>query len=356
MKRGFLMGLAMLFGMALSAQEQQELLNLKVEARGDYQHEYIRGATDDDASGFKGKFLNIRIDGNISDEFSYSYRQRLNKNDSGDSFFDATDWIYLTWKKRGFEVSAGKQVVAIGGFEYDLAPIDLYFCSEWWQNIPCYQLGASVAYSFNGGKDKLLAQFCESPFRGDVEVIDALGNISTKKQEEMYAYNLMWMGSHGWFNTLYSVNMIEYLPGKYINYISLGNKFDFGKVQVELDLMNRATSGHTFFFSNVSAITKISWQPTKKLNLFAKGSYDVNSSDVDKDFLVAAETEVARIGAGVEYFPLKDGRNDVRLHAAGSFTFGETLPSGVLRDNNTYISVGVTWRMNLLSIKNDKLF
>ena len=344
--------LAVLFGIALQAQEQQELLNLKLEARGDYQHEYIKSVTDDDASGFKGQFLNLRIDGNISEEFSYSYRQRLNKKNSDATFFDATDWVYLTWKKNNFEISAGKQTVAIGGYEYDAAPIDLYFCSEWWQNIPCYQLGASVGYNFNSGKDKLLAQFCESPFRGDVEMVDAAGNITTKKQETMYAYNLMWVGSHGCFNALYSVNMIEYLPGKYVNYISLGNRFNFNGVSLEVDFMNRATSGHTFFFSDISAITTIAWRPTECLNIFAKASYDVNSSDVDNDILVSAGTEIVRVGAGVEYYPLKNGRNDVRIHAAGSFTFGETTPATVLRDNNTYLTVGVTWKMDLLSLKN----
>ena len=344
--------LAVLLSITLQAQEQQGLLNLKLEARGDYQHEYIKSVTDDDATGFKGQFLNLYIDGKISEEFSYSYRQRLNKKNSDETFFDATDWVYLAWNRRNFEVTAGKLIVAIGGYEYDASPIDLYFCSEWWQNIPCFQLGASIAYRFNSGKDKLIAQFCESPFRGDVEVVDAAGNITTKKQKEMYAYNLMWVGSHGWFNALYSVNMIEYLPGKYVNYISLGNRFDFNRVSLEVDFMNRATSGHTFFFSDISAITTIAWRPTECLNIFAKASYDVNSSDVDNDILVSAGTEIVRVGAGVEYYPLKNGRNDVRIHAAGSFTFGETTPATVLRDNNTYLSVGVTWKMDLLSLKN----
>ena len=352
MKKAFFLGLAAFFGLALQAQEQQSLLNFRVEARGDYQHEYIQGATNDDATGFKGKFLNLRIDGNISEEFSYSYRQRLNKNHSDASFFDATDWVYLNWKKNNFDISAGKLVVAIGGYEYDIAPIDLYFCSEWWYNVPCYQLGVSAGYSFNEGKDKFLAQICESPFRGDVAVVDADGNVVMKKQKDMYAYNFMWMGSHGWFNTLYSVNMMEYLPGKYVNYISLGNRFKFGKFTIDVDLMNRAASGQTFLFSDVSAITTIAWRPTEKLNLFAKASYDVNNSGVEKDFIVSPGAEVTRVGAGVEYYPLKDGRNDVRLHAVGSFTFGNDTPATALRDNNTYLSVGVTWKMDLFSIAN----
>lgn len=41
--------------------------------------------------------------------------------------------------------------------------------------------------------------------------------------------------------------MMEYLPGRFINYISLGNKFTFDKVALELDVMNRASSHQTFF-------------------------------------------------------------------------------------------------------------
>lgn len=334
MKNTLLLGLALFCCSALYAQEQQ-LLNLRIEARGDYQREYIENSAIDENCGFKGKFLNIRVDGNISKEFSYSYRQRLNKEHSDASFFDATDWLYLTYKKNNWELSAGKQVVAIGGYEYDAAPIDLYFCSEWWQNIPCYQFGGSVAYNVSGS-DKFLFQLCESPFRG-------------KLPDEMYAYNIMWVGSHGWFNTLYSVNFVEYLPGKFANYISLGNKFNVGKVTIDLDLMNRAASGQAFLGKDFSVIGKVAWQPTEKLNLFAKASYDVNNTSTGKDFLVTPDTEITRVGAGIEYFPLKDARNDVRIHAAGSFSFGDN--ASVLLDNQTYFSVGITWRMNLLTIK-----
>lgn len=349
MKKSLLLGLAVLFGAVVYAQEQN-LLNLRLEARGDYQREYFDGSAVDDNCGFKGKFLNLRADGEIGGGFSYSLRQRLNKEHSDASFFDATDWVYLAYKTGDWEFSAGKQVVAIGGFEYDAAPIDLYFCSEWWNNIPCYRLGGTVAYTFAGDShsDKFSFQICESPFRGDITLADG----SVHKQEEMFAYNLMWASSHGWFSSLYSVNFVEYLPGKFVNYISLGNRFHMGRVTVDLDLMNRAASGQAFLGKDFSVIGKVAWAPTEKLNLFAKASYDVNNTSTNKDYLVSADTEITRVGAGVEFFPLKDARNDVRIHAAGSYSFGDnTNPAGVLLDSYTYLSVGVTWRMNLLSFK-----
>ena len=335
MKKIFFAILALAMCMSLSAQEQK-LLNLRLEARGDYQREYLEESTIDENTGFKGKFLNLRLDGNINSEFSYSYRQRLNKKNGDASFFDATDWLYLTYSKNNWQLSAGKQVVAIGGYEYDAAPIDLYACSEWWQHINCYQWGGSIAYALNEGKDKIMFQLCESPFR--------------VAKEEMYAYNLMWVGSHGCFSTLYSVNMMEYLPGKFVNYISLGNRFDVGNVSVELDLMNRAASGQAFLAKDFSVIGKVAWRPCEKLNIFGKASYDVNNTENAKDYLVVADTEIKRVTAGVEYFPLKDGKNDIRLHAVGSYTFGDDAgASTVLLDKQTYITVGVTWKMDLLN-------
>lgn len=338
MKKFLISVCATLFCMVIGAQEQN-LLNLKIEARGDYQREYVEDEAIDGNCGFKGQFLNLRVDGNISKEFSYSYRQRLNKKNGDANFFDSTDWLYLAYTKDNWQLSAGKQVVAIGGYEYDAAPIDLYACAEWWYNVPCYQWGGTVAYMLNGGKDKFSFQLCESPFRGALD-------------GDMFAYNLMWVGSHGWFNTIYSVNMIEYLPGKYVNYISLGNRFNMGKVSFDFDVMNRAASGQAFLGKDFSVIGKLAWRPTEKLNLFGKASYDVNNTSTGKDFLIAPDTEITRVSAGVEYFPLKDARNDVRLHAVAAYSFGEnTNPTGVLLDNQAYITVGLTWRMNLLTFK-----
>lgn len=341
MKKTFLLGLLMLFGTIAYAQENS-LVNLRVEARADYQREYVRSNEVNDNSGFKGKFLNIRMDGNITDDFSYSYRQRLNKPNKDASFFDATDWIYLTYTHDNWSLSAGKQVVGIGGYEYDRAPIDLYFCSEYWNNIPCYQVGASVAYTTSSGNDKFMLQLCESPFRKDPLNVE---------NEEMYAYNLMWYGSHGRFNTIYSANMIEYLPGKFVNYIVLGHKLCFGDFALEFDVMNRATDEHTFFGKDMSVMGELQWRPIEKLNLFARASYDVNKTDVASDFCVAPGTEITRVGGGVEFFPVK-GSKDIRMHLNGCYTYGNNgNTAGALQPEQTIFDAGITWRMNLLTLK-----
>lgn len=309
-------------------------LKIQLETRGDYQREYVDGNVQDDNTGFKGKYLNVTLSGDITDDVRYVFRHRLNKMGNNSSFFDATDFLYAEWDAtKRITLSAGKQVVAIGGFEYDRAPISLYFCSEFWNNIGCYQWGASVTYNIGNSNDKLLFQVCESPFR-------AFAN-----NRETYAYNLMWMGSHGPINTLWSANMQEYDKGKYISYLSFGNEINISsKIKLQLDLLNRASNHNAFWFKDCSLIAELSYMPTKKLNVFAKTTYDVNKTDHTADYTVMPQTEIRRIGGGLEFMPLANDK--LRLHANYCYTFGKNgNPEGVLNDKHAFFDVGLTWRV-----------
>lgn len=327
---------------AIASAQEGELLTLRLETRFDYMQEYVKDEKINDNSGFKGRYLNIRMDGTIADGLTYSYRQRLNKPQKDASFFDATDWMTITYARNSWSVSTGKQVVGIGGFEYDGAPIDLYFCSEYWNNIPCYQIGVSGAYTTSDLKDKFLIQICESPFRR---------NALNVYNKEMFAYNAMWYGSHDIFSSIWSVNMIEYLPGKFINYIALGNKFTFGDFYIDLDIMNRAASFKDLVGKDMSVMAKFQWSPAQNLNIFAKVTHDFNNSEEAGDWCVLPGTSITRAGGGLEYFPLKDSKN-LRLHLNCCHTWGNnSSPAGVLQNRQTIIDGGITWMMDMLKIR-----
>lgn len=342
MKRIVSVLLAMLSVVLVSAQESK-LVNLQTEVRFDYQREYLNGDAVKPNSGFKGKYLNVILNGSFNEHFSYSYRQRLNKAHADQSFFDATDWIYLTYKlNKNWSFAGGKQVVGIGGYEYDRAPIDLYFCSEYWNNIPCYQFGVSATYTTNSGKDSFMAQFCESPFNF--------------RNEDLYAYNLMWYGSHDRYNSIWSVNAQEFAPGKFIYYIALGNEFKVGNAKLQLDFMNRATSHQPFWFKDCSVMGELSYLVGNKLNVYGKVTYDVNRTNSIGDFCVLPGTELTRVGAGLEYYPLPEGNRNIRLHAYVCKAFGENgNEAGTMLPKQTLVDVGIKWKMDILSLTN-KIF
>lgn len=334
--------------------QQNEALNwgiqrMGIEARADYQREYVSGDAIKENCGFKGQYLNFRVDGKFNEKLSYSYRQRLYKAQADETFFDATDWMYLKYHvNERLAFSAGKQVVAVGGYEYDRNPIDIYFGSEYWWGTRCYQWGIDAAYDFNGGKDILMAQVCQSPYGSPLEV-------DGKCYNDLYAFNLMWYGSHGWFNTTYSVNMVEYLPGQFINYIALGHKLNMGDFSLEFDFMNRAVRNQTFLFKDCSLIGDLTYSTSDKLNVFVKATYDVNNTDDMGDYCVLPGTEVTRVSAGIEYFLLPD--KSARVHAALCQTFCSEEKAGVdFLPEQTMASVGLKWNMDLLALNPFSLF
>lgn len=328
---------------ALFAEEapEAELFRLDATARVDWQYLSPFNKTDDAETGFKGKYLMFRIDGQITDGLTYSWRQRLNKGVANSSFFDNTDWLMIDYATHGWNFNAGKEVVAIGGWEYDAAPYDLYGVSVFWNNIPCFKLGASIGRQLTPD-DHLTAQVTQSPF-------------FTTQNSNMYSYNLMWNGHHGIFDAIYSANLVEYVKGHYINYISLGNKFTAGKWSLELDLMNRASSHQTFLFKDCSVVGQLSFCPDSRWKIHAKATYDVNHSGTDADFTVLNGTELTMVGGGIEYYPLLKNRTSLRLHANAYYSWGKNAnTSDPMQNKTVFASVGVTWNMNFLNIKKRK--
>ena len=331
--RTILLGVMALCGSMAMAQGDAKV-NLRLEARGDLQYENIEGHTIDSNTGFRGKQFNLRLNGNINDSWSYVYRQRMGKPNGDASYFDAVDHINLTYTTGAWSFTGGKQTVAVGGYEYDRAPIDFYFGSEYWYNMACYQWGVNAKYNFgNESNDALMLQVVQSSFRS--------------VNPSMLSYNLLWTGSYGWLDILHSVNMLEYQPGKFVNFIALGYQFNMGDFKLQLDWMNRADVEH-FGFDDFSLMADLSWGASEKLNVFAKATYDVNKDNV-ADLCVLPGTEVTRVGAGVEYFPIKDSQ-DVRFHAGYCYSWGTNtnLTEGTLWDNHSFVSVGVTWKMSVL--------
>ncbi len=310
---------------------QNNDFSLRFNTRADYDYNYFEGKNNDN-SGFAGKFLNIMLDGKINDKFEYHWRQRLNRTNFTSNFFEATDWAYLTYKiDNNFSLSVGKQVVAIGGFEYDYAPIDVYFYSDFCNVMPsCYEFGTSLTW--NANNQALTFQISNSIFK-------------QQPFDGLYAYNLLWNGNiAAWWKTLYSTNLIEYRAGEYVNYIALGNQFYVDNFVIDLDYINKYIDGQDNFFADFTLTTQVKYQ-LPQLNIFAKVSYDQNKSEYSRfispnywTMTVAPGTEYMLFGAGVEYFPIKNSK-DVRLHAVVSSN--DKAPA------NLFLNAGITWNMKL---------
>lgn len=298
-----------------------------MEFRADWQSTWQGGSQVDDASGFRGSFINLKLAGNLGRHWNWALRQRFSKDMlRAGGYLNATDYIYLQYHPtERWTITAGKQFVAIGGFEYDSAPIDVYKYSRFCDMVSCYGFGISVAYDLTP-HDNLLFQAGQSGFMGG-----ALNR---------YAYSLKWTGHHGFYQSLYSFGLHELERGRYIGVMALGNRFDLGRCQIVADYTNRyahVEGAHPF--KDFTLVGQLHAQPIKALDLFAHYAFDRNDGN-KADSLVANGTNLHTIGVGAEYFPLH-ARKDLRIHAAYYHSFNK----------EDYLTVGLTFRPDLLRLK-----
>lgn len=159
----------------------------------------------------------------------------------------------------------------------------------------------------------------------------------------------MWVGNNGCLGTMYSANLVEYMPGKYISYLALGHKLTLGRLCLEADFMNRASSGHTFLFKDCSIMAELAYRPIDKLNVLGKVTYDVNRTGKAADCSVFDGTELTSVSGGVEFYPL----SNIRLHAMYAYTFGKNSnQDGTMKPGRDFMSIGLMWNVNLLKLKN----
>ena len=316
--------------------ETTDLVNVNVGARFDWNQTSRDGHNESSESGFMADYLRLRLDGQIIPGLTYSWRQRFNKAHADGYILDATDWLFLAWQYGNLHLSAGKETVLIGSSEYDRNPMDVFVFSDFVYNIACFQLAATVGYDLSKS-DRLSLQLSQSPF-------------SSKDLRNLYSTNLYWAGSHGIWSTLWSANMAQYAPGRWINYIALGNRFDFNPVWFELDLMNRASS-HGAFFGDHSIVANLGYDINSRWTIHAKFSYDRNKENT-ADLCVAPGTDLKMGGAGVEFYPIRRDNHRLRLHADCYYSWGDNGNSADLMQNKTLRwGAGVTWEMDLFSIK-----
>ncbi|MDE6135804.1 MAG: hypothetical protein K2F79_09560, partial [Muribaculaceae bacterium] len=191
---------------AETAAHNETVLDISFDTRIDFQNQWQKGHTDGALSGFKGQYFMFSVSGSIMDGLvDYSWRQRINRRKNDSSAFDDTDWVWVRANYKGWHISGGKEVLLIGGWEYERNPLDLYSASVFWNNVPCYEFGLTVSCDL-GPSDNLAFQAIQSPWH-------------TPERNNMYGYNLLWSGKHGIFSSLWSANLFEYLPGRYISYI-----------------------------------------------------------------------------------------------------------------------------------------
>jgi hypothetical protein len=323
----------------------------------------VTGKAEQHNYGFHGDYFNFLLGGDIGDHISYFIRQRIIPHAGTVNFFDNTDYLYIQYKFNDqWALRMGKEALFVGGFEYDAPPIDVYYHTHYWGAFPCFHLGVSAIYTDKSGKNKVVLQVANSPY---VKYVDNDDNVHNNWKKGLFSYNLYWAGNFGPFHTLYSINMMEYQRGKFINYIALGNQLKFNKWSIYVDYTNRA-AGFDKFFNDFSLASRVDWHVSPSVNLFAKGGYEqntsgqyytINNTDVDVDMLMPNNRAYYFYGLCMEYRPRI--YPDLRVHAyvanSTMSNFNEYVGYHGWKNMNLTANVGVTWWLNFMKFLPEKL-
>lgn len=289
-------------------------IDIKLETR------YGFAAISDDSYGFRGDYINLRINGSINENLSYSFHHRLNKPILSNDLFNATDWAYLLYRKGNWGVQAGKMQLEYGGYEYDEAPINIYYSSEFYDNFAkAFTFGLSALY-YLGESNRIVFQISQSPF-------------SFNTSDRALSYSLCARGESGFYGWKHSVNLFDLPEGGHVGNIALGNCFTAGPAKLELDLVQRGNMKSFRFFDDCAVIANLVVSPTDWMNMMVKASYDRNFSQFDP--LVPVPGEYWSYGGGFEFFPKPESR-EFRIHALYYYFHAPT------------VSLGLTWKIRLL--------
>ncbi|MCF0211956.1 MAG: hypothetical protein HUK17_03560 [Bacteroidales bacterium] len=324
---------------------------LRMESRFDFDYiSHLGDAAPD--YGFHGKYFNLHVGGYIGEQFSYYFRQRIQANPGSIAFYDNTDFLYINYMpNKNWMFRLGKDALAVGGFEYDAAPIDVLFATNYWDNFYCFQLALAGAYKSDDGNHMLLAQVANSPY---------VHTDGAPWQSGLMSYNLYWSGNFGHFKTLYSANMFERERGHFMNYIALGHKLVYEKWDLYLDLIHHALYGSDWG-KNYAVVGCFNYYATKDLSFYAKAAYEQNRSDyntlnlngnLNPDCLILSQHAYTSYGIGCEYRP--SFCKSVRLHGVVAMRHATdyTNPDQVETTNSLNVNLGITWNMDFLKLIN----
>lgn len=250
-----------------------------------------------DEASFKMNRVRLEILGRLNDNLSYHFRQSFNKYSnpySVDNMSSSIEYANIKWHPKGnrFELVAGKQFLAVGGYEGYVNGLLVREFSDFNNNFEIFQTGIMGVYKITPDHH-LMFQVTNNRNSGD---------------DEMYLYGLPQgmessrlplLGTvnwNGWFadgalHLMYSASVGSLAKGKNVYHLMCGNIYEKGPILAYLDVLysrsaidsqQRITTLQTGTGPHVTAqnteyltiIANMDYRFHPKWNGYVKGAYE----------------------------------------------------------------------------------
>lgn len=205
-----------------------KMLNIMLDTRVDFQA--TLNGSDVDETSFKGQTIKVWFAGEIIPGIRYRVRHRLNRTQDAlprEGYSGATDHAWVAFDLgTDWTITAGKQSVQFGTFEYDYNPADIYLGSMAYADLDGYKVGVNAAYKF--AKQVLNLQVVNS---------DSPQFASDKYKNKALAVNVLWEGNlfDGVLRTRWAYGAFQHSKKKFYNWLTAGTQLNIGDFTTEID-------------------------------------------------------------------------------------------------------------------------
>ncbi|MFV0329410.1 MAG: porin [Dysgonomonas sp.] len=321
-----------------------KMLNIMLDTRVDFQTTFNNG--DLDEATFRGQTVKIWLVGEIIPGIRYRVRHRLNKPQAPlrEGYSAATDQAWLAFDLgTKWTITAGKQSVQFGTFEYDYNPADIYQPTMAFDDLDAYKTGVNFAYKFLGQTMNL-----------QVVNSDAPQFASDDYKNKALAINVLWEGNlfKDVLKTRWGYGVFQHSKTKFYHWLTAGTQLNVGKFTTELDYyFGNRNMDYSSLVEDVDLGIRYVRDQSVSLNFkydfgkckpFIKGTWNQRH---DKEFDSNAYESMG-IQAVMEFYPFTNSlAKDLRFHAmyAYSNTNFEGEFAGLHNKDTHSLLVGTRW-------------
>jgi hypothetical protein len=274
---------------------------------------------------FKTDQLRLELKGEMGQGIFYTVNHRLNSSTRAagmDNLSRATDVAMVRFAvSPHLFVTAGKQCLAFGGYEFDQYPIDVYAYSDLVYHMESFLTGIEVGAKW----ERQIFKFQVVNSRTDyaTEIYENLP-AGVEKSKNPLGATIAWNGSiaDGKVQTRWSYSVFEEAKKNYMHYWAFGTQWQLAhRIQIQTDVMfsnedldrkglatalinppdvfNQVATDVTYH----SYVVKTNMLLTDKLNFFVKGMHEqLFMPGEDRFASRKVRTSIGYLG-GLEYFP-----------------------------------------------------
>ncbi len=192
---------------------------------------------------FRNEQFRLEVRGQVHEKVYFRFRDRYTRaqtSESVDNLSRSVDLAYLRFDlTEKFSIAAGKMCADWGAWEFDWNPIDIYEYSDIVEYADNFLTGVGFTYTASS-RNQWTFQVLDSRTKSFNELYGSQPNFTESKAPLAFVSN--WRGSllDGKIKTIWSYSLFNEAQkadgsSANMNYIALGNEFNFGKFRFIYD-------------------------------------------------------------------------------------------------------------------------